>query len=178
MPPDYNFHIMAYSSIKTKTGVCKICADGKIVPLTTGLCHRHYWQGRAKVSKERTEKRKPADTPDHSDRDLEKWFEYVATIIRQDPRCWNCRNQIPPAFYRMSSAHIIPKRKDYGCPSVATHPLNFLVLGPQCCHPLYDRSWDDAEKMPVFKLAKQRFKLFADKIAPEEAKNVPDCFYN
>lgn len=90
--------------------------------------------------------------------DLEKWFDYVATVIRAKPYCQNCGEFIPPQYYRHASAHILPKKI---FPSISTNPLNFIILAANCgCHQEYDRSVEDAAKMPIFKLAVQRFRQF------------------
>lgn len=124
------------------------------------------------MAKDKEEKDEGADL------ELKKWFEYVAGEIAKNPTCWNCGAYIPKEFYRHASAHILPKRKDYGFPSVATHKMNFLVLGAGCgCHSTYDRSFDDAVQMPVFPIALERFRLFADFIEESERFRVPSCFY-
>lgn len=95
----------------------------------------------------------------------EKWFTMVAGEIAKNPHCWNCGEFIPEQYYRAASGHIFPKRKDYGFPSVATHPMNFLILGPGCgCHSKFDRSINDASKMKVWPIAVVRFNTFADQI--------------
>jgi hypothetical protein len=45
---------MAFNStIRVKKGICKKCGGTNKVPLTTGLCHTHYWESRRSVSVER-----------------------------------------------------------------------------------------------------------------------------
>lgn len=109
-----------------------------------------------------------------SDSELEKWFEYVATIIRKNPYCWNCGQYIPDMvtkdghlvptnkFYRAASAHIFPKAHFN---SVKLHPLNFLILGAGCgCHDEFDSSIEKASKMKVWNIAIVRFKSFESQI--------------
>lgn len=46
--------------------------------------------------------------------------------------CSECGEQIPVAFARHATAHLFPKKL---FPSVATHPLNYMILGAGCgCH--------------------------------------------
>jgi len=72
--------------------------------------------------------------------ELDKWFEYVAIVIKAKPNCWNCGEYIPEQYYRHASAHIFPKAH---FESVKIHPLNFLVLGASCgCHHEFDDSID------------------------------------
>lgn len=94
--------------------------------------------------------------------ELNKWFEYVGTVIKANPNCWNCGEWIPDKYYRHASAHIFPKAL---FPSVATHPINFLILGAGCgCHHEFDSSIEKACKMQVWKKSVSRFKEFEDKI--------------
>lgn len=90
--------------------------------------------------------------------ELEKWFDYVATIIRATPFCMNCGEPIDEKYFKHASAHILPKSIFL---SVSTHPMNFLVLGASCgCHPEFDHDLDKASEMKIFPLAVERFKTF------------------
>lgn len=125
------------------------------------------------VSKNRARQLKAVSVKDE-EKEMEKWFAYVATVIKQDPHCWNCGEFIPDTvqvqgkqvptnkFYRAASAHIVPKGI---FESVKAHPLNFMVLGSGCgCHDEYDHNLDKACKMPVWKLMVPRFRLIESKI--------------
>jgi len=93
------------------------------------------------------------------------------------PYCMECGEFIPPAFYRAATAHVLPKRKEYGFPSVAANLLNKIFLGAGCgCHNLYDNTWEDAAKMKVFPLAVSIFKKLYPFIHPSERKNIPEVF--
>lgn len=112
---------------------------------------------------------------------LQQWFDNVSRKIEQHPYCLECElngihTHIPPSQYRNASAHILPKRDEYGFPSVATHPENFMgALGTTCgCHYKYDRSWDDASKMKVWPIAIDKIKKMLPFIAASEIKNLPD----
>lgn len=144
--------------LRYKVGVCECGYEG---PLIAGKCNFCYWRGRRKVSEKKKAQgnapRLPLLTPK-----LNQWFEFVATSIRADPYCWECRTYIPESFYRHASAHIIPKSI---FPSVAIHPLNFIILGASCgCHSKYDSSIENACKMRIWKIATGRFLLFENKI--------------
>lgn len=94
--------------------------------------------------------------------DLQKWFEYVATVINSNPNCWECGEYIPKKYYRHASAHIFPKSI---FTSVNVHPFNFLILAASCgCHAKFDSSLESAAKMKVFDIAIKRFKLFEKNI--------------
>lgn len=157
---------MAFSTIQKKIGKCKLCPpDSGDKHLTKGLCQFHYKLERGQVylerQKEKNKVRKLIVTQDNDAAlwqvELNKWFDYVAGIIEKNPRCWECGAYIPPKFYRHASAHIFDKKN---FPSVATHPLNFLILGAGCgCHDKTHRI-DTFCKMKVWKLAVSRFLEF------------------
>lgn len=114
---------------------------------------------------------------------LQQFFDNCAREIAKHPYCLECELEgkqtfIKEKFYRSATAHVLPKRKEYGFPSVAAHPVNFIVLADICGHhKLYDRSWEDAAKMKVWPLAIQKFKIMYPHIAPEEKKNIPDVLW-
>jgi hypothetical protein len=73
-------------------------------------------------------------------------------------------------------AHIVPKRKNFGCPSVEAHPLN-RWFGCVDCHTKFDQNFEDASvitRMPVYKVVVQRLRQFINEIDPSELKNVPE----
>lgn len=106
---------------------------------------------------------------------LQKFFANAAQELMRHPFCQNCKSRIPQAYFRAATAHVLPKRKEYGFPSIASHPANKLFLGAGCgCHYLYDRSWEDAAKMVVWPLAVAAFKELYPFIAENEKKNIPD----
>ena len=93
--------------------------------------------------------------------ELNKWYAYVATIIEANPRCWETKEPISKKDYRNATAHIFPKSI---FPSVATHPLNFLVLSARNGSHDKTHRLDTFSKMKVFPLAVERFNKFKDKI--------------
>ena len=96
---------------------------------------------------------KEVDGTDYS----ELWFAMVANEIRKSPYCWETGEFISEDDYRNASAHIFPKSI---FKSIATHPLNFLILSPR--NGSHDRTHrlDTFSKMKVFKIAVDRFKIF------------------
>ena len=88
-----------------------------------------------------------------------KWFKArEKDIIDSGSVCWETGEHIPKAYYRHATAHIFPKSI---FPSVATHPLNFVVLSPSNgMHDRFDRSVDDLKKMKVFPEAAERYLQF------------------
>lgn len=116
--------------------------------------------------------------------DQEQWFE--DRMKENLPVCMNCGMEanwlLQPEYkkiWRACQAHILPKRKTM-FPSVATNPLNHLVLFPVwgghlCgCHDEFDSSWYNATTMKVWEIAAHRFKEFEYSIALKERKNIPE----
>lgn len=110
---------------------------------------------------------------------LENWFRQCAIELDKNPHCQNCGRPIGQKYYRAATAHILPKRKEFGFPSIATHPSNKLFLGAGCgCHDLYDRTWEDASKMKIWPVAVEIVvvELYLS-IDPAEHKNIPDILW-
>lgn len=108
---------------------------------------------------------------------LEKFFKAAAEEISKTPHCMECGKFIPQKLYRAATAHVLPKRKEFGFPSIASNPNNYLILGPGCgCHSRYDNSWEDAAQMKVFPLAIEKFKILYPLIDKKEYKNIPEVF--
>lgn len=113
--------------------------------------------------------------------ELQQWYKDFGREIEKHPYCRECelngiRTFIPSKFYRAASAHLLAKRKEYGFPSISTHPLNRLVLSASCGHHgLWDRSWEDASSMKIFAEAVPKFIKIYPSIAKSEHKNIPEC---
>lgn len=118
--------------------------------------------------------------------DQEQWFE--DRMKESLPVCMNCGMEanwlLQPEYkkiWRACQAHILPKRKTQ-FPSVATHPMNHLVLFPVwgghlCgCHDEFDSSWFNATTMKVWEIAVHRFNEFESAIALKERYRIPEQF--
>jgi hypothetical protein len=108
-------------------------------------------------------------------KELDEWFVYHMQNSKKV--CENCGADL--SHYNKkdwygSQHHIIEKSPTNGCPSVAAELLNHGVLGKWCCHPQWHTSYSNAQKMPFFKIAVERFKTFEDKII--EKSKIPECF--
>lgn len=115
----------------------------------------------------------------------EQWFK--DRMAESLPICMNCGMDaqwlLLPEYekiWRACQAHVLPKRKSQ-FPSVATHPMNHMVLFPVwgghlCgCHDEYDSGWYNATTMKVWEIAVSRFKEFEACIAPKERRHIPDA---
>lgn len=116
------------------------------------------------------------------------WFkEKMATSEAKCSECgmvaeWLKQPQYAP-IWKACQAHILPKKKRYGFPSIATHPDNHMVLFPSwgghlCgCHGFYDSNWYNSSTMKIWpQVLKTIMEKLLPKIAPEERKNIPDIF--
>lgn len=115
------------------------------------------------------------------DNDAKKQFEqqqlWFEEIKRKEPNiCWETGDKIPYSYMRAATAHILPKKDNIGgFPSVATHPLNYLILSPLNGSHDKTHTWSKFQTMKVWPIAVERFKKIYPSIAPEERKYLPDC---
>jgi hypothetical protein len=158
--------------IKKKTGKC--CDCGKETILCDGRCNYHYWRHRdAEGAAKRKAKGITSDAYGDK-RAVDRWFQ--EQINQMPDRCEECNERLynyAPHALRSFVAHVVPKRKVYGCPSVKMHPMNRLFLCTPC-HTNYD-TWgaDKVTQMNCYRLAVERFLLLCGAIAEQEWKNVP-----
>lgn len=117
---------------------------------------------------------------------LDQWF--VDRMNENVPVCWECGMEAgwlkTPGYekiWKACQAHILPKKKSFGFPSIATNPINHMVLFPSwgghlCgCHGFYDSGWYNATTMKIWSKVLQRFKLLYPLIADNEKKNIPEA---
>lgn len=177
---------MAYSTIKLKP--CK-CGCGKNQTFNCGgyyYDHMPEEMKEKKGSKRKLQKKKKSAavyagnkllkekkfTEGESEQEL--WFRMAAIELESNPICMECQQWIGKSFYRSATAHILPKRKDYGFPSIATHPLNKLFLCTiNGCHDK-THTWSTFATMKVWPLAVVAFKEMYPFIAESERKNIPE----
>jgi hypothetical protein len=113
--------------------------------------------------------------------ELDLFFDKVREIELQGKcRCENCNRSVRNMLnseekwiWRTCISHIAEKSK-FG--SVACE-INNYTLSCGDCHSQWGTNWSNAMKMPVFKIAKERFKLFAHKIT-ENTTHLPKELIN
>lgn len=144
------------SAIEIKRRTCKSCGNNAII-FSKNRC--------AYCAKKEDAKPIKKATSHIEDKELENFFRHAALEIAKNPYCSNCKEFIPEQYYRHATAHILSKKL---FKSVASHPLNYLVLGAGCgCHSKSE-VWSNFEKMKVFPLAVERFKILYDFLYPYE----------
>jgi hypothetical protein len=166
------------STIKQKTGKCTAC--GRNGPLITDKCNTCYWQHRAKENAGRTTRPRYDISNQQDDqpqgKTMSEWFlERRAEMVGVCCNCGNKTAKHSDAFFVFSIAHILPKSRNSGFPSVGQHPDNWFELCMNC-HTAYDSSWATAAKMPCFAIALKKFKRFGHLIAIPERRRIPEYF--
>lgn len=169
---------MAYSTIQQKIGICKDCSDGNIKPLIAGRCQYHYKLYRRMVligkRKFSSLKNEPNNLISKEQNEgYKNW--YLEQRKELKGTCLNCGKKSHKDNEKLwvhSIAHILPKSL---FKSISKNNFNWIEL---CitCHTAYDRTWDEASKMPIFKLAKEKYNLFKEQIAEEEKRRIPNQF--
>lgn len=163
--------------LKLKQGICIDCPPGSSPKfLTAGRCQTHYWQHRRLIA---ASKKRQSETISQSKEALGIWFDYHNR--NNNWICENCGTVLSPYSPKAASscqAHILPKSKFKSVQSVLE---NHMTLGDpvfqNCgCHDDYDATWERAEGMKVFTLAKERFLTFKHLIDKSELKSLPDPF--
>jgi hypothetical protein len=123
-----------------------------------------------KIAQEKADKkaRKGEDT------ELQKWFKARQRFMTG--KCAECggRTEIQNFEYAIRSiCHILAKRETV-CPSVATHPLNFIELC-EFHHYKFDSSnWEEIEKWNCWSIVKERLVMIYPDIAQEEIRHFPE----
>jgi hypothetical protein len=127
-----------------------------------------YWL--PKVSKKRAALL-AAQKETNGNEQLEKWFAKIAKQIAKNPVCQECGEKIHRDYFRHATAHLLPKKTFV---SVASHPLNYAILGSHCgCHYKTHR-FDQMQKMKIFSsVILPRLLMIEPDIAQSERKNLP-----
>lgn len=128
------------------------------------------------------------------DKKEDEYFDYW--MKHAVPKCDNCgmeakwllepqqdkkKEEVYKLIWRACQAHLLPKKKNFGFPSLRNNLDNHAVLFPSwggllCgCHGWYDSSWDNASTMDIWTKAK---KIIIEKLIPliteSEKKNIPE----
>ncbi len=109
---------------------------------------------------------------------LNEFFDEMAKIIP-----FNCQSCGKPLYAntkwwkRCCTAHLLPKGL---FPSIATNKDNIVFLGSSLlgicfCHNDYDQSIDKRIKMPIYKIAIERYELLKPFLSPKEL-NMADKY--
>src|SRR5580692_3115613 len=102
-----------------------------------------------------------------------KWYEKI--MKHETPVCWETNDRIDirdKKGWQGSIAHVLPKSL---FPSVATHPMNYMILKMWGgTHGQYDSSWENASKMKIWPYACGIFNVLYPLLTAEEKRKLPD----
>lgn len=108
------------------------------------------------------------------DTDLVRWFKQK--IKYSTGHCSECNCKVEKNIYQyavMTVAHLLPKR-DNMCPSVKTHPQNFIILCPDH-HRMFDNSnWEEKEMMGCWSIVRDRLVMVYPDLAQDERRHFPE----
>jgi hypothetical protein len=108
------------------------------------------------------------------DTELVKWYKGRMKVMGE--RCNECGHKIENRVYQfaiMSICHLLPKRKNM-CPSVSTHPLNWIALCPDH-HNMYDgASWEERELMGCWETVRDRLIHVYESLDESEKRHFPE----
>jgi len=102
--------------------------------------------------------------------ELDKWFFDIEKIHLDGLsgfRCMECNEWIPAKYFRHATAHLLPKKL---FPSVATHPINYLILGAGCGDHEKTHRIDKFIQMKVWPEAARRIKIMIPLLPFDELK--------
>jgi hypothetical protein len=103
---------------------------------------------------------------------LDEWFEKIEKFHCGEhgfTHCMECGAIVPRAYIRHATAHLLPKKI---FKSVATHELNYLILGAGCgCHEKTHRI-DKFIKMKIWPIAKERILTMMPFLPTDELRRI------
>lgn len=118
---------------------------------------------------EKEKEQKATGVKEASKLELDVWFNNIKEKhwgIKHYCECMECGTIIPVTYSRHATAHLLPKKL---FKSVATHELNYLILGAQCCHEKTHRV-DKFVTMDVWPEAARRIKVMMPLLPFDELK--------
>ena len=128
----------------------------------------------APVSEKRLAKMK-AEKAERGDDDTElvKWFKARMKVMGSTCNWCGCKVENKIYQYAIYSiCHILDKR-DTKCPSVKTHPLNYVILCPDH-HTMFDgMNWEEREKLGFWETVRDRLIMVYPDLAKEEHRHFP-----
>jgi len=110
----------------------------------------------------------------NGDTELVKWFRARMKVMGES--CYWCGRKVENKVYSgaiFSICHILDKRKTV-CPSVKTHPLNWITLCPDH-HTMFDSmNWEEREQLPFWDIIRDRLICVYDSLDPSEKRHFPE----
>lgn len=125
-----------------------------------------------KFSKKKAEKIAKEKASGSDETQLVEW--YKSRIKEMRGSCLESMRKTNTVVYKYaicSICHILPKSL---CPSVATHPLNWIELHPDVHSKFDNMGWDSKRKMNIWATIFERLKILAPLLSDNEIKYLPD----
>lgn len=160
--------------IKAKEGVC-VCCKRKRLIYSRKMCQDCYWIDNAKKNNEKKKTNGKTAEKVKTAKEMNLFFASQAPEIPND--CENCGGSLKwqkQNRFKSIIAHILPKRKDYGFPSVATHPKNRMFLCSECHANMDNKGKEWVQQMNCFPLMIERLKEFVHLV--KEKRQLPNDF--
>ena len=127
----------------------------------------------APISEKKKKELKEAKDTATGETALQQW--YRGRMKFMSGHCAGCGAKTETHVYSgaiFSICHILEKR-DTMCPSVKTHPMNWVELCPDH-HTMFDKiNWEEREKLGFWDTIRDRLIMMHDSIAPEEMRHFP-----
>lgn len=122
-----------------------------------------------KLAKEKEERKQRGG----KDTTLQKWYKERQRFMLGFCEECGAKTETKNYTYAIRSiCHILAKRETV-CPSVATHPMNWIELCEQH-HDRFDKSnWEELEKWKCWPIVAERLTWLYDSIAKEELRHFP-----
>lgn len=108
------------------------------------------------------------------DTELVKWFKARMKVMGNT--CNECGCKVENKIYQyaiMSICHLLAKRETC-CPSVKTHPLNYITLCVDHHHLFDNSSWEEKEMMGCWETVRDRLIMVYPDVAENERRHFPD----
>lgn len=148
----------------------------ELEPKTTGAKPKK--QIPRESEKRKKEKAEEKERLGGDDTELVKW--YKARMKQMTGRCNETGMKTETKIYAyaiMSICHLLDKR-DTVCPSVKTHPLNWIELAPDI-HTMFDKaSWEEREMMGCWETIRDRLIAIYPSIDQKERRHFPSSVLN
>lgn len=125
------------------------------------------------ISEKKKKELKEAKDVVTGETDLQLWFRGRMKFMTG--HCMWCGCKTETHVYSgaiFSICHILEKR-DTMCPSVKTHPLNWVELCPDH-HTMFDKmTWEEKEKLGFWDTVRVRLIMIYPDLAPDERRHFP-----
>lgn len=127
-----------------------------------------------KSAKKIEQEKKDKEARGGDDTELVKWFN--TKIKYSSGFCTECGCKVEREVFQyavMTVCHLLDKR-DTKCPSVKTHPANFIILCPDHHHKFDNINWDEREKWGCWPIVRDRLIMVYPDLDPSERRHFPD----